>query len=55
MNVITGLEFAPAFAIGIVCRAMGIPLPAPSKLTGALLVVVMTLGFLVTNAVLVGS
>jgi XapX domain-containing protein len=36
-----------ALAIGIGCRLLDIPLPAPPKIQGALLVVAMTLGFLV--------
>jgi XapX domain-containing protein len=32
--------------IGFVCRYFDLPLPAPPKLVGALLVVAMTLGFL---------
>lgn len=31
--------------IGFVCRVFDLPLPAPPKLVGALLVVAMTLGF----------
>ena len=33
-------------AIGAGCRWFDVPLPAPPKLVGALLVVAMTLGFL---------
>ena len=33
------------FAIGYGCRYFDLPLPAPPKLVGALLVVAMTLGF----------
>jgi XapX domain-containing protein len=33
-------------AIGFVCRFFDLPLPAPPKLVGAMLVVAMTLGFL---------
>lgn len=38
---------APALglAIGAGCRWFGLPLPAPDKLVGALLVVAMTLGY----------
>ena len=36
-------------AIGAGCRWFDLPLPAPPKLVGALLVVMMTLGFLVTD------
>lgn len=33
-------------SIGAVCRWFDIPLPAPPRLVGALLVLAMTLGFL---------
>ncbi|PWG63510.1 DUF1427 family protein [Sediminicurvatus halobius] len=39
-------------AIGAGCRWFDIPLPAPPRLVGALLVVAMTLGFLGTDYVL---
>ena len=39
-------------AIGAACRWWDLPLPAPPKLTGAMLVVFMTLGFLATDTVL---
>ncbi|WP_363799870.1 DUF1427 family protein [Lysobacter firmicutimachus] len=35
-----------ALAIGAACRLVDIPVPAPPKLQGALLVLTMTLGFL---------
>ncbi|NOZ10245.1 MAG: DUF1427 family protein [Gammaproteobacteria bacterium] len=35
--------------IGAACRWFDIPLPAPPKLVGALLVVAMTLGFVGTD------
>lgn len=38
-----------ALVIGIGCRLLDIPLPAPPKLQGALLVVAMTLGFLAAD------
>ena len=38
-----------ALLIGLGCRLLDIPLPAPPKLQGALLVVAMTLGFLVAD------
>lgn len=38
-----------AFAIGLVCRRFDIPAPAPPRIEGALLVVAMTVGFLVTD------
>ena len=37
------------FGIGAACRWFDLPLPAPPKLVGALLVVAMTLGFVGTD------
>ena len=39
------LGIVVAFAVGIVCRVCHIPSPAPPALTGALLVLAMTLGY----------
>ena len=49
MNHKTVIGFVLAFVIGAVCRATGVPLPAPPVLIGALLVVAMTLGYVVTD------
>jgi XapX domain-containing protein len=38
-----------AFGIGAFCRWFDVPFPAPPKLVGALLVVAMTTGFLLTG------
>jgi len=46
------LGIALGLAIGSGCRWLDIPLPAPPRLVGALLVVAMTLGFLGTDIVL---
>jgi XapX domain-containing protein len=35
--------------LGALCRWLGIPSPAPPVLTGALLVVAMTLGYIATD------
>lgn len=43
------LGFILAFTIGVVCRLAAIPLPAPPLLIGALLVVAMTLGYVMTD------
>jgi XapX domain-containing protein len=43
------LGIAIAFATGFVCRALGIPAPAPPALIGALLVTAMTVGYVVTD------
>lgn len=40
------------FSIGAGCRRFELPLPAPQRLVGALLVVAMTLGFLVAGLAL---
>jgi XapX domain-containing protein len=50
IQILAGVIFA--FGIGSACRWFDIPSPAPPKLVGALLVVAMTLGFLVTDRVL---
>lgn len=50
MKSVTGL--ALAFAIGFGCRYLMIPVPAPPVLTGALLVVAMTLGFILVDKVM---
>ncbi|MEL7046377.1 MAG: DUF1427 family protein [Pseudomonadota bacterium] len=38
--------------LGAVCRWFDLPLPAPPQLSGAMLVVFMTAGFLVTGELL---
>lgn len=45
----TTLGLLLAFAIGIVCRLSGIPLPAPPVIVGALLVLSMTVGYLLMD------
>lgn len=47
MKAILGLLLA--FAIGVVCRLSGIPLPAPPVIVGALLVLSMTVGYLLID------
>ena len=49
MNAKTLIGFALAFGIGVVCRVLDIPLPAPPVLIGALLVVAMTTGYVLTD------
>jgi XapX domain-containing protein len=49
------IGIAMAFGIGVFCRWFDIPSPAPPKLVGALLVVAMTVGFLVTDRLLAGG
>lgn len=41
------------FVIGAGCRWFDLPLPAPPRIVGALLVVAMTVGFLGTDLALV--
>lgn len=43
---------ALGFGIGAGCRWLDLPLPAPPKLVGALLVVAMTLGFILAGHVM---
>lgn len=38
--------------IGVACRWFDIPVPSPPKLTGALLVVAMTVGYMVTDRII---
>ena len=49
MNVKVLAGFVLAFLIGIGCRLAGVPLPAPPVLIGALLVVAMTIGYMLTD------
>lgn len=46
------LGLALAFGIGAGCRYLELPLPAPPELTGALLVLSMTSGFVITELLL---
>jgi XapX domain-containing protein len=43
MHAAIGLVLA--FAIGVACRWSGVPIPAPPRLLGALLVLATTLGY----------
>jgi XapX domain-containing protein len=43
------IGFVLAAGIGIMCRLAGIPLPAPPAVVGALLVLSMTSGYLLTD------
>ena len=47
MKIILGLLLA--LAIGVVCRLLFIPLPAPPVLIGALVVLSMTVGYTATD------
>lgn len=48
LKIIIGL--ALGVAIGVVCRRLALPPPAPPVLTGAVLVVAMTLGYMAVDA-----
>lgn len=43
------LGFAIALGIGAACRYFDIPVPAPPKLVGALLILAVTIGYLGTD------
>ncbi len=47
MNTVLGISLG--LLIGAGCRWFDLPLPAPPRIVGALLVVSMTLGFLITS------
>ncbi len=44
LSLVIGLSLG--FGIGAGCRYLDIPVPAPPRIEGALLVVAMTLGFI---------
>jgi len=48
----TAVGFVLAFALGAACRWIEIPVPAPNKLIGALLVLAVTLGYLAADRAL---
>ena len=50
ISALVGLTLG--FLIGAGCRWFDLPLPAPPRIVGALLVVFMTLGFIGTDLVL---
>lgn len=49
INSLLGIVLA--FLIGSACRYFNLPLPAPPKLTGALLVLVMTGGYIAAASI----
>jgi len=51
-KIVTG--FALALAIGALCRWFEVPLPSPTRLTGALLVLAMTVGYMATDRLIHG-
>lgn len=52
MNPKSLFAYGLAFAIGFGCRGLGIPVPAPTALLGALLVLAMTSGYLLADGFL---
>lgn len=52
MNLKLVLGFALAFLIGVGCRLLAIPLPAPTALLGAFIVLALTGGYLATDQLL---
>ena len=44
-----GIGLLLGLLVGATCRVLGIPSPAPPVLTGALLVVAMTVGYVITD------
>lgn len=48
----TAFGFLLAFGIGAACRWLDLPLPAPPRMVGALLVVAITVGFLAADRLL---
>lgn len=49
--ITAGIGIVLALLIGASCRWLDIPVPAPPRIQGALLVVAMTIGFLTANHV----
>ena len=41
-----------AFSVGFICRALGIPSPAPPMVMGAVLVMAMTVGYILMDRAL---
>ncbi len=50
----TAIALLLGLAIGAVCRWFDIPVPAPPRLLGALLVLAVTVGYLLTDFYLTG-
>jgi len=50
MKVLLG--FLVAFGIGAFCRSCKIPSPAPQAILGSLLVLMMSIGYLVTGQII---
>ena len=46
------LAFCLAFAVGAACRWFDVPVPAPPKLLGALLIITTTVGYMAADSYL---
>lgn len=46
------LAFLLAFAVGAACRWFDVPVPAPPKLLGALLIITTTVGYMAADSYL---
>jgi len=46
------LAFLLAFAVGAACRWFDVPVPAPPKLLGALLIITTTIGYMTADSYL---
>ena len=46
------LAFLIAFAVGAACRWFDVPVPAPPKLLGALLIITTTAGYMMADSYL---
>ena len=52
MQIRLAIGFMLAFLIGVGCRLLEIPLPAPTALLGAFIVLALTSGYLLTDKAL---
>lgn len=55
MQLKLALGYVLAFLIGVGCRLLDIPLPAPTALLGALIVLSLTSGFLITDKLMAAN
>jgi XapX domain-containing protein len=49
--VATMAGLALGFAVGALCRAFDIPSPAPPRITGAVILIAMTVGYIIAGRV----
>ena len=52
MNLKYLISVLIAFSLGFVCKMWGIPVPAPPMLLGALMIISITLGYMLTDSYL---